>query len=321
MIARRDRPDLSLRISVTDRCELRCRYCMPPEGIAVCRRENVLSFEEITRFVLCLREHFDVRKVRLTGGDPLVRRGMPGLIASLSGLDLHDLAMTTNAQRLAEMAGELRAAGLCRVNISLDSLNAETFNHITCGGNLGRTLAGIDAAFRANLSPVKLNTVVMTGINDHEVCDLLSFALERGCQLRFLELMPVGYGARLFDTAFVSSASVRRMLACQFELAPLRRQVGSSARRYRVRRTDGLTGTVGFISPCSDSFCSDCTRLRMTADGRLIGCLARGGGLNIRPLLRSTDGEALSAAVRQALRSKRSDQCFEQPAPMAAIGG
>jgi len=294
---------------------------MPPEGVPPCRHENILSFEEIVRFVECLRELFNVQKVRLTGGDPLVRRGMPGLVASLSRLDLPDLAMTTNAQHLAGLAGELSAAGLHRVNISVDSLDADTFSHITHGGNLDRTLAGIDAAVRAGLDPVKLNAVIMKGLNDHEVCDLLSFALERGCEMRFLELMPIGYGAGLFKTAFVSSVSVRRSLASRFDLEPLRREGGSSARRYRVRASDGTEGTVGFISPCSDSFCSDCTRLRMTADGRLLGCLARGDSLDVRPLLRDASGDMLGAAVRQALQCKRSDQGFEQSAPMAAIGG
>ncbi|NQT92479.1 MAG: GTP 3',8-cyclase MoaA [Lentisphaerae bacterium] len=321
MIASLDKPDLSIRISVTDRCPLRCRYCMPPEGVPLFRHEDILSFEEIVSFVERLQELFDVKKIRLTGGDPLARRGMPELVALLSRLAVQDLAMTTNVQYLAERAGELFAAGLHRANISVDSLDADTFRDITHGGDLHRTLAGIDAALRVGLSPVKLNAVVMKDINDQEVCDLLSFALERGCEMRFLELMPIGYGAGLFDRAFVSTASVRRSLASRFELEPLCRADGSSARRYRVRATDGLNGIVGFISPCSNPFCYDCTRLRLTANGRLIGCLARGENLDIRPCLADTDGNALGAAVRNILQCKRSDACFKQPAPMAVIGG
>ncbi len=312
---------LSLRISVTDRCQLRCRYCMPPDGIASCRREDVLQFEEITLFARYLQQHFGVAKVRFTGGDPLARRGMPELVDSLSRLDIPDLAMTTNAQQLAGVATELREAGLQRINISLDSLDTSTFSYISRGGVLDRTLAGIDAALNAGLGPVKLNTVVMRGVNDHEVCDLLSFAMERECELRFLELMPIGYGSDLFNDAFVSTASVRHMLASHFELESPSRACGSSSRRCRVRRMDGLEGVVGFISPCTDPFCSGCSRLRLTADGHLIGCLARDDGVSIRPYLGATDDEALAAVVREALQSKRSDQHFAQTATMAAIGG
>lgn len=315
------KPPLTVRISVTDRCQLRCRYCMPAEGVLPCAHQDILSFEEVADCVKRLQESFDVRKVRLTGGDPLVRKSIVSLVAMISDLGIPDLAMTTNGQRLAELAAALRAAGLHRVNISLDSLNPRTFRHITRGGSVDRTLEGIRAALQADLRPVKLNMVVMRGINDDEVSEALSFAMERGCELRFLELMPIGYGAKLFDDAFVSRESVRERLPADIRLVPLPRERGASAERYRVRRADGVEGVVGFISPCSDSFCSDCTRLRITADGRLIGCLARGAALGIRPLLRSGNGDTLAAAVRQALQCKRSDQHFEQPTPMAAIGG
>ena len=321
MIARGDRIALSLRISVTDRCQLRCRYCMPAEGVPSCRHEDILRFEEITHFVRCLQEDFDVEKVRITGGDPLARRELPELVAALAALGIRDLAMTTNAQQLAAMAGTLRDAGLHRINISLDSLDPDTFRRITRGGPVDQTLAGIDAALQAGLAPVKLNMVVMRGINDHEVCDVLSFALARGCELRFLELMPVGYGAELFDKAFVSTDSVRRMLASRFELEPLAPTPGSSARRCRVKQTDGLAGVAGFISPCTNPFCAGCTRLRLTADGRLMGCLARNDGVRIRPLLADADDDALADAVRAGLLGKRSDRHFAQATPMAAIGG
>lgn len=321
MIAPADNPALTLRISVTDRCQLRCQYCMPPQGVPSCMHEDVLTFEEIGAFVEHLQASFDVRKVRLTGGDPLARKGIVDLVALLSGLGIPDLAMTTNGQLLEVMADDLAAAGLNRVNISLDSLSPNTFQRITCREGVENTVAGIEGALRANLRPVKLNMVVMRGINDQEVCDVLSFALERGCELRFLELMPIGYGAPLFEKRFVPTVSVRQALASRFDLTPMPRTPGSSSTRYRVGGADGAEGAVGFISPCSDRFCSDCTRLRLTADGRLMGCLARQEGHSIRPLLQGDRDGSLATVVKQALQCKRSDINFEQPVSMAAIGG
>ena len=322
MICPLTRPPLTIRISVTDRCQLRCRYCMPEEGVRSCAHEDILSFEEIADCVERLQESFDLRKVRLTGGDPLARKGIVNLVGALSDMGIPDLSMTTNAQLLGGMAADLCDAGVHRVNISLDSLNPDTFRRITRGGVVGKTVEGIDAALRANLRPVKLNMVVMREINDHEVCDLMSFALERGCELRFLELMPVGHGAELFEHAFVATESVRRMLESRFELEPIDRAEGSSASRYSVRRTaDGLAGVAGFISPCSDPFCAGCTRLRLTADGRLIGCLAREDGIHIRRFLADADDAALVAAVRRAIQWKRTDRYFSQTTAMATIGG
>jgi len=294
---------------------------MPTDGVTTCSHDDIMTFEEIVAFMEQLQRSFDVTKVRLTGGDPLARKGIVSLVSELSKLEIPDLAMTTNAQQLSARAAELHDAGLSRVNISLDSLNPVTFRQITCGGEVSRTLDGIQVALQAGLNPLKLNMVVMRGINDDEVCEVLSFAMERGCELRFLELMPIGYGAELFDDAFISSKSVRTRLSSQFDLEPLHVECGSSAKLYLARTKDGLRGVVGFISPCSEPFCSGCTRLRLTADGRLLGCLAREEGLPIRRLLADADGAALSAAVRRSLQGKRSDQHFEQPAVMAAIGG
>jgi cyclic pyranopterin phosphate synthase len=321
MIAPAYKPDLSLRISVTDRCQLRCRYCMPAEGVPFCGHDEVISFEEIRDFVAQLQEAYDVRKVRLTGGDPLTRKGIVDLVAMLSELGIPDLAMTTNAQGLARMAAPLRAAGLDRVNISLDALEPGTFEHITRSDSVDAAVAGIDAALEADLRPVKLNMVVMRGINDHEVGDVLTFALERGCELRFLELMPIGFGAELFEKRFVPTETVHRMLTPAFELTSYPRAAGSSAQRYAVRATDGAEGVAGFISPCSDQFCSDCSRLRLTAGGRLMGCLAREEGHDIRPMLQGEPGDPLLTAVRQALQCKRSGVHFKQSVSMAAIGG
>jgi cyclic pyranopterin phosphate synthase len=321
MIAPLDRPELALRISVTDRCQLRCRYCMPARGVQPCRHQDILSFEEITSFVEQLRISFDIRKVRLTGGDPLARKGIVDLVAMLSDLGIPDLAMTTNAQLLGAMAHDLHSAGLMRVNISVDSIEPDTFHRVTRRDGVEKTVEGIDAALRSNLLPVKLNMVVMQGINDKEVCNVLSFALKRGCELRFLELMPIGYSAELFESQFVPTATVRSMLTPEFELHPISRIRGSSSRRYHVKGADGSEGVVGFISPCSDRFCSDCSRLRLTADGRLMGCLARSERRDVRALLREGKGGGLAEVVREALLCKRSDSQFEQPVSMASIGG
>ena len=320
MICPLEKPPLTVRISVTDRCQLRCKYCMPTDGVPLWSHEDILSFEQIAEFVERLQLSFDIGKVRLTGGDPLARKGIVSLVAMLADLGVPDLAMTTNAQLLGGMAADLRAAGIHRVNISLDSLDPETFERITRGGAVARTVAGIEAALDAQM-PVKLNMVVMRGINDHEVCDVLSFALDRSCELRFLELMPVGYGSELFDSAYVSTASVQQTLSSEFDLEPVPHVPGSSARRCRVRRAVGADGVVGFISACSDPFCEGCSRLRLTADGRLIGCLARDAGHDIRQLLNEGDGDALAEVVRQAMQSKRDDKHFVQPRAMASIGG
>jgi len=283
--------------------------------------EEVLSFEEIVDVVRHLQGMYDVRKVRMTGGDPLVRKDLPELVRMLSDLGIADLALTTNGQQLAGLAVALKDAGLHRINISLDSLCPGTFRQITRGNALQNTLDGIEAADRAGLLPIKLNMVVMRGINDTEIGAVLDFALRHGHELRFLELMPIGTGATLFREAFISTKQVRERLAAQFEMVPLPYECGSSGKRFHVRGTDGTTGIAGFISPCSDPFCQGCTRLRLTSDGRVIGCLAREDGFDIRACLKSGDGAGVATIVRKALGGKRSDHDFAQSTAMAAIGG
>ena len=249
--------------------------------------------------------------MRLTGGEPLLRAGLDRLVAMLAAAGAADLALTTNGQRLAEMAGPLKQAGLNRINISLDSLSPATFAAITRGGILEKTLAGIAAARRAGLDPVKLNMVVMRGENDHEVADLVRFAVEHGCQMRFLELMPIGVAAAGFEDRFVSSAEVLERLAGEFALTELPVDPRSTSRNFVAEDQSGRWTTIGFISPSSQPFCAGCRRLRLTAAGVLLGCLARPTGIPIAPLLRSgseLDAEALVAAVEQALGMKRIGQ-------------
>ena len=319
-----DSRPISLRVSVIDRCDERCLYCRPPEGVALVSHKEVLRLEEILRFVRFVRDRFGLAKVRLTGGEPLLRRGLVDLVRGLAEMGLADLAMTTNGQRLAEMAQPLRRAGLRRVNVSLDSLDADTYRRLTRGGDLARTLRGIAAARDAGLAPVKLNTVVLRGINDEEVVPLARFGLERGCEVRFLELMPIGEAAPNHARWFVSSAEVRRRVAEAMDLEPLAGEPGSSSGTFLARDSGGRTGRVGFVSPCSEPFCSECRRLRLTTTGRLLGCLGQPRWVDVRAALRAPGGPDetdLARAVEEALRAKSDDRCFARQDLMVRIGG
>lgn len=312
---------LSLRVSVTDRCPLRCRYCMPPDGIELCPREEILSYEEIAALAALLRDTFGLAKIRITGGEPLVRPHLERLIEMLAALGVPDLAVTTNGLRLEECAAALKRAGLRRVNVSLDALTPAVFERTTGGGDVRRVIRGIEAARNEGLTPVKLNAVVVRGMNDGEIAGLLDFALARDCEMRFIELMPMGPGADLYGAGHMPNTAVREIIAQSFSMTPIGRTPGASALRYRVADRAGRAGVVGFISPCSAPFCADCTRLRVTADGRLLGCLARDGGLPIREMLRRGDRRGLAAAAAAAFRCKRDDEVFTRDRTMASVGG
>jgi cyclic pyranopterin phosphate synthase len=309
---------------VTDVCPLRCAYCTPENGISRVSRNGVLSYEQIRAFAAVLVERFGLRHVRITGGEPLVRPEIEKLVSMLAALGVSNLALTTNGQQLAGKAEALKAAGLRRVNISLDSLDPGTFAEITGGGILARTIEGIDDARRAGLDPIKLNAVVLRHRNDHEVADLVRFAIERKYEMRFLELMPVGVAAAGFDDGFVSNVEVRERLAREFTLAPLPVRAEETSRNFVATDAGGRSAVVGFISPNSEPFCAGCSRLRLTASGHLIGCLARPEGIALMPLLGGDprpDIGGLAAAVEQALGMKRSNGDFIQPRNMVEIGG
>jgi len=316
---------LSLRISVTSRCQLRCRYCAPAEGAPQPLPGSTMTSDEILKFVRTLARHYPLRKVHLTGGEPLTRPGVVDLVAGLAREGGADLALTTNGQRLAAMAAGLRRAGLARINISLDSLSAETYRRLTRGASLAPVIAGIEAARQAGFAPIKLNMVVLRGVNDHEVTDVARWGLERGCQVRLLELMPIGVARPHFDEWFVPTADVQEQLGAAFDLRPIAGDGGSSSRNFLARSpSGGASGIIGFISPCSDSFCAGCRRLRLTADRRLLGCLAQPAGVNIRDALRAAGAECearLVAAVEAALGLKRAGRRFAAQGPMIAVGG
>lgn len=314
----------SLRLSVTDRCSLRCVYCMPVEAVSFVSWREVLSFDEIVRFARVMRADFGLNKIRITGGEPLLRPGLAELVAKLAALGIEDLAMTTNGQWLAEHAAPLKRAGLKRVNVSLDSLDPANYRVMARGGELQRALDGIEAALRIGLNPLKLNMVVMRGKNDHEVLDLARFGLAHGCTVRFLELMPIGIAAAEFDRHFISSAEVRERLSTEFRLTPLPEDPQESSREFLAEHRDGCATTLGFISPYSHPFCSGCRRLRLTASGVLMGCLARSAGIPLAPLLRGSgdpDRSAIGGAIAEAVAVKRADGAFVQPRDMAGIGG
>jgi len=318
-----DYPPLSLRISVTDRCQLRCVYCTP-RAAGTARRSARLTFDEILRFVRAVQGRLALRKVHLTGGEPLCRPRIADLVRSLAGEGIGELALTTNGQRLTKLAPTLKRAGLRRVNVSLDSLDPQVFYTLTGGGRLADTLAGLDAALECGLGPVKLNTVVLRGYNDSEVVSLARYGLERGCHVRFLELMPIGCIRRRFARLFVSSAEVQSRLQRAFRFEPLPRAPSASSQDFRVRGDRDLEGTLGFISPESAPFCAGCTRLRLTSTGQLIACLARGTGLRVAGLLRSNAPEAmerLQEIVGALLARKQARASFGAAQPMLAVGG
>jgi len=314
-----------LRLSVTDRCDMRCLYCMPEEGEPHEIRREVLTFEEVHRLVRILCR-LGIAHIRVTGGEPLLRRDLPVLIGMLSKIDGRpELSLTTNASLLAPVAEALKTAGLNRINISLDSLDPEKFHRITRGGRLSDVLAGIDRALEAGLTPVKLNTVVMRGINDDELPDLVRFAMTRGVTHRFLEVMPLGSIGLENRAGFISASEIRRIIETRYPLEALPFQDGSTARDFRI---NGTETRIGIISPVSDRFCSSCNRLRLTARGRLQLCLAHEAGVDLKkPLRKGWSDDAIADRILRTVYEKPAGNHFaEDPEPvyqiaMSGIGG
>ena len=291
-----------LRVSVTDRCNLRCAYCMPEEPVWFSRGE-ILSYEEIHRLVRICADG-GVRKVRITGGEPLLRRDLPRLIAMLAAIpEIDDLSLTTNGLLLGEKARDLAQAGLRRVNVSLDTIVPERFRQMTRRPLLQKVLDGLAGATAAGLAPIKVNTVVVRGLNEDEIETFVSRAREEGWEIRFIEFMPLENGETWNRDRVVSGEEIRRRI---HDVWPLEREPSGErrapARRYRFRDSKG---SVGFINSVSEPFCSSCSRLRITADGRLRVCLYDSDEIDLRTALRSgaTDGE-LESAIRTALDAK-----------------
>ncbi len=276
-----ERPIQYLRVSVTDRCNLRCVYCMPEEGVPLLAHEEILRNEEIVRIVRIAVE-LGFSHIRLTGGEPLVRRGIVNLVADLARIPgLDDLSMTTNGVLLKDHAEALARAGLRRVNISLDTLRPERFRRITRWGDLEDVLEGRKAALAAGLRPVKINVVVVRGLNDDEVVDIARLTLEPDWHIRFIEVMPLGAGIHWAGDGVVPSAEIRhRIEAALGPLTPVYGDVGVGPARYY--RLPGAEGTIGFISAVTEHFCHYCNRLRLTSDGRLLPCLLSSATIDLR---------------------------------------
>ncbi len=303
----------NLRISVTDRCNIRCFYCMPNENIRFKPREEILTFEEITRFVRALAR-VGIHKLRLTGGEPLVRQDLAGLVRSLSQIPgIEDLALTTNGILLAEQARELREAGLQRVNISLDGLSEETFRAIARREGLERVLDGIFAAQEAGFDKIRLNAVAIRGLTEAEVVPLGAFARQHALELRFIEFMPLDAENRWQTEQVLEGSEIRRLLEAEFgPLEPLPvADPSQPARDYQF--IDGR-GRIGFINPISQPFCHDCNRLRITAEGQVRNCLFSTAEWDARALLRggATD-EELIGLVRDCVREKKIGHGIDTP--------
>ncbi len=294
------RPINYLRISVTDRCNLRCIYCMPTEGIHLMSHEDILSYEEIHTIAEAAAE-LGIKKVRITGGEPLVRAGLPKLVRMLAQIDaIDDISLTTNGILLAQHAAELEVAGLRRVNVSLDTLKPDRFKYITRDGNLNDVLKGIEAAKSVGLNPVKINVVVMSGINDDELLDFATKTTTEGWHVRFIEHMP--FGEEASASSFVSVDKMRQHLAALGELEPCSFKGNGPAKYFRLPKANG---TIGFITPVSEHFCFHCNRLRLTADGKLRPCLLSEAEIDLRQPLRSGISSAkLKRLIKKAADSK-----------------
>jgi GTP 3',8-cyclase len=315
-----------LRVSVTDRCNFRCQYCMPADGLPWLDRTELLSFEEIERLVRVFVA-LGIGDVRLTGGEPLARRELPKLVGMLSAIaGLEDLSLTTNGYMLERYAGALAAAGLRRINVSLDSLSRDRFFQITRRDALPQVIAGLEALERhPQFSPVKVNCVAMRGFTEAEVLPFAELARRKPYQVRFIEFMPLDADHAWDQDKVLTGAEIRAMIDAVYPLEPLGRESHATARVYRFR--DGA-GEIGFVNPVSEPFCADCNRVRLTAEGKLRTCLFSLHETDLRdPLRAGADDAELEHLIREAVWRKElkhhvSEPGFRQPArTMSQIGG
>lgn len=290
-----------VRLSVTDRCDLRCQYCMPEGFKDFEEPEHWLTFDEIERVIRAFTE-LGTRRIRITGGEPLVRKDVTQLLTQLSALPgLEDLSLSTNATRLSKQADKLKDAGVARINVSLDTLRADRFKEIT-NGKLEKVINGLMAAKQAGLQPIKINMVVMKGVNDDEVQDMVEFCMEHGFTLRFIETMPIGDTGRSATDRFISLDEIKRRLEQNYELVPGVMPGGGPARYMRVKNTELR---IGFITPMSQHFCETCNRVRLSVDGTLYLCLGQDDKYELRPLLRQgISDEELKQHIHNALALK-----------------
>jgi cyclic pyranopterin phosphate synthase len=312
-----------LRLSVTDRCNLRCSYCMPEDGIEKSAHTDILSYEELYR-IARTAVSIGIDKIRITGGEPLVRKGIIGFLQQLAEIaGLEQLVLTTNGVLLEKMASDLRAAGVQRLNISLDSLDHETFRQVSRCGDLSRVLAGREAAKECGF-PIKLNMVVMRGINDHEIADFAALAATSATTVRFIEYMPA-IREQNWQRHVVPGDEILARLAQQYTLIPLEQAAAAGpARNFRI---PGVPGTLGVITPVSHHFCSECNRIRVTASGMAKGCLFDGSQVDLKPSLRDGSDLLLARTLGGIVDSKpvrhqmTPEECHHQAFSMSSIGG
>lgn len=289
-----------LRVSVTDRCNYRCIYCMPEEGTDKVEHSDILRYEDILKIVKA-SAYLGINKIRYTGGEPLILKGIDKLIYETSKISsINDIAITTNGSLLKDMADDLKAAGLKRVNISLDTLDSEKFKKITRGGNINNVLGAIEKCISIGLAPVKINSVVIKGINDDEISDLIHLADEYPIEVRFIELMPIGEGTKFFSTGgAVTSEEIIESFPQLISMQSSNMLQGSTAKRYKKANA---IGNVGFISPMSCKFCSNCNRIRLTSVGTIKPCLHSDSEIDLKKCLQSEMG--LLAALKNAIYEK-----------------
>lgn len=325
LVDRYGRVHRDLRISVTDRCNLRCVYCMPEDGLSFLPTSELLTFDEITRLAK-VAQSLGVTALRITGGEPLVRKGLPSLIARLSGLGFDDLALTTNGTELGRLAGSLASAGLRRVNVSCDSLRPERFASIRRRGHLTVVLDAMDAAEAAGLTPLKVNVVLLRGQNDDEILDFASLARDTGRIVRFIEFMPLDANGAWERDRLVPGREVFERISAVWPLEAIS-ESDDAAPAERFRFADGI-GEIGLISSVTEPFCGTCNRLRLTADGALRNCLFSDDEHTVRDVLRNggTDAE-LSLVLREAVWAKFPGHGINEPGflrparSMSMIGG
>ncbi|PYH00193.1 GTP 3',8-cyclase MoaA [Arthrobacter stackebrandtii] len=329
-----------MRLSLTDKCNLRCQYCMPEAGLDWLKKDKLLTAEEIVRLVGLGVDRLGVRELRLTGGEPLVRADLVDIIAALrSNHPELPISLTTNGVGLAGKAQALANAGLTRLNVSMDTLHHDAFLQLTRRPFLDQVLAGIEAASAAGLAPIKINAVLLRGINDGHAAELLQWSLDRGYELRFIEQMPLDADHGWTREGMITAEEIRALLSTNFDLSPdPRARDGAPAERFEVRAagTPGLLGTVGIIASVTEPFCADCRRTRITAEGKVMSCLFSLTEVDLLPLLRTGssthDDDAVASRWQDAMWAKPKahgmgrpglgDAGFVQPdRSMSAIGG
>ena len=304
------RPVKDLRISVTDRCNFRCTYCMPQDEYEWINKKEILTFEEITRLAN-LFVGLGVEKIRLTGGEPLVRKDLDHLVARLSAIPgLEDLCLTTNGSLLAEQIEALKAAGLKRVNVSIDTLDNEKFKRMTKRGDLAKVLEGIFAAKKHGLKPIKLNAVVERGVNDDDIIPLVEFCREHGFAMRFIEYMDVGNANSWTSDKLVSKKEILEAIGARYPLREIGRDQGS-APSVDYEFVDG-NGDIGVIASVTEPFCASCTRARLTADGKIVTCLFSYGGHDVKKLLRAGASDEELVNLISSIWTKRADRYSEE---------